>query len=82
MNYVQLRAAASPVTELEQNSVKRMWEQQQTHMQEFYLSLDQRTEAVVRAAADAGDPEAEVEYGLRYASPLLVLRAGRFTTVH
>ena len=71
MNYVQLRAAASPVTELEPNT-KRMLEQQQIHIQEFYLSLDQRTEAIVRAEADAGDPEALAEYGLRYASHYFV----------
>ena len=72
MNYIQLRAAASPVTELELNTM-RMLQQQQILMQEFYLSLDQRTEAVVRAEADAGDPQASVEYGLRYASRYFIL---------
>lgn len=46
LNYVQLRTPASPMTELEP-STKRMWEQQQIHMQEFYINLDQGAEAVV-----------------------------------
>jgi len=80
MNYVQLRAAASPVTELEPNA-KQILQKQQIPMQEFYLSLDERTEAVVRAAADSGDPEASAEYGLRYVSHYFTICAVDLTTV-
>jgi hypothetical protein len=69
-DYVQPRAAAtSPVTEPGPNAKRK---QQRIHMQEFYMRVDRRTEAVVRAA-DAGDPEASVEYALRYASRYFIL---------
>ncbi|KIM38189.1 hypothetical protein M413DRAFT_30323 [Hebeloma cylindrosporum] len=82
LNYVQLRAGASPqLTDLEPN-IQRLWEQQQFQMEKFQLSLEERTEAVVRAEADTGDPEASVEYGLRLYLGIACTRNRRLSRVY
>ena len=68
-DYVQLRAAASPRIELDPNSNQMSARHRTfTAIHHFFMGLKERTEEVVRAEADAGNPEASVDYGLRYAS--------------
>jgi hypothetical protein len=68
-HYVQLREAASPRIELDPSSNQMSARHKTfTAIHRFLMGLKERTEEVVRAEADAGDPEASVDYGLRYAS--------------
>lgn len=65
MNYVQLRALASPPMEVKL-ATKSLWTRQVQAMEVFQRRLVTRVEILVRAEADEGIAEAALEYGLRY----------------